>query len=193
MMHERKGFTLIELLVVVAIIGILAALVIPTVGGMIERGKKANCMNNMRELGKAALMYKNDEGNFPPYHGAHFWTSMYIAGSIKSPKVYICPSTTDKNNNGALLTASPSATACSYAGRDNRSTSAYCLEGVDNLSDTPLGSDDLEPSGRMNHKDGWNTVNGDGSCKFVAWKKDLKLTAPPKSLPTKKPLNCVLN
>ena len=56
----------------------------------------------------------------------------------------------------------------------------------------PLGVN-LEPSGRMNHRDGFNVVTGDGSCRFISLKKDLGLAGPPKAFPTQKPLDCVLN
>lgn len=60
------GFTLIELLVVVAVIGILAALLLPA----LTRGKVAAgrivCLNNVRQFVTADLMYLGDEGQLPP-------------------------------------------------------------------------------------------------------------------------------
>ena len=48
--NARRGFTLIELLTVIAIIGILAAILIPTVGRVREQAKRAKCMSNVRQL-----------------------------------------------------------------------------------------------------------------------------------------------
>lgn len=60
--HARKtsGFTLIELLTVIAIIGILAAILIPTVGAVRKRALKSQCSSNLHQLGMAINLYVND-------------------------------------------------------------------------------------------------------------------------------------
>ncbi|GAB5560837.1 MAG: hypothetical protein SynsKO_24840 [Synoicihabitans sp.] len=55
--RRLAGFTLVELLTVVAILGILAAIIIPTVGKARETAERAVDASNLRELGKAALIY----------------------------------------------------------------------------------------------------------------------------------------
>ncbi len=63
--RTRAGFTLVELLVVIGIIGVLMGLLIPAVLWARERGRWAQCLNNTRQLGMAAILYESKRGEFP--------------------------------------------------------------------------------------------------------------------------------
>lgn len=119
---RKTGFTLIELLVVIAIIALLAAILFPVFARARENGRKATCINNLKQLGVGFMQYTQDFDEILPNGGGYSATADsgqwmvtptpvgtacsstapcrpdlgVVYPYIKNQQVYLCPSDSNR-------------------------------------------------------------------------------------------------
>jgi prepilin-type N-terminal cleavage/methylation domain-containing protein/prepilin-type processing-associated H-X9-DG protein len=122
----NRAFTLIELLTVVAIIGVLAAILIPAVGRVRESARASRCASNLKSIGAAFQLYAAENRGLYP--------------ALRCRNDNIPPSEKNPSTKGWQIEISP------YFGRsittfnqleDGADTHAYCPEFVQRYKDTP--------------------------------------------------------
>ncbi len=143
------GFTLIELLTVIAIIGILAALIFPTVGKVRETAQRTVDANNLREIVKAATIYAADNNDrlpdpsqsSPPVSGgtgAYLWAGILAQrGILTDPNFYFAKGDQQFDGTYPIAIVNPSSRTALDSSFTGKTDLSFELVGGLRMGDAP--------------------------------------------------------
>ena len=126
----RQGFTLVGLLVIIAVLGILAAMLIPALVSAKGKSKRIQCVNNLKQSGLAFRLWEGDNGDKYPMavstnkngtmeyaeDGNAFRHFQVMSNELSTPKILVCPA--DNRTTAASFTKLKNQNVSYFVGLD---------------------------------------------------------------------------
>jgi prepilin-type N-terminal cleavage/methylation domain-containing protein len=175
--RRARGFTLIELLVVIAIIAVLVGLLLPAVQKVREAAQRAECQNNLKQLGLATQNAHTTYRELPPAKGQYPSTATKASTglAVESPLVWLLPYVEQQNLFNQIKAVGTSA---NWAATHNNVIKTYRCPSDVTLKGTGSGTASYAANGQV-----FGTIITAPGTTAVTWKSWNGGTRVPTDIP----------
>jgi prepilin-type N-terminal cleavage/methylation domain-containing protein len=178
--RTQRGFTLVEVLVSLVLVALLAAILYPVYAASRERAHQSVCLSNLRHLGQALTMYRQDYGSYPR---SPAWDAPLVP-YVKERQVFLCPSFRETPGIQAATSYRYQfdGDRLRYGGKDlnSRTVILYCASHTRLEGTKPPGPED--PTGSTIYGGTYVVLRHDGSVERLSADK-VRVTGATVSLP----------
>lgn len=94
--RSQLGFQIAGPQMTLSTAGVVAALMLPAMGQVNKKAKRAKCRSNLAQIAVGAKMYENEFGKMPPFKNPDFFTELYNKEILQEPGIFISPLSTSE-------------------------------------------------------------------------------------------------
>jgi len=154
--RRRPGFTLIELLTVIAIIGILAGVLFPAIGGIRKKAKLATAQSTFSQWANGVTRYKQVYGFYPNIGTVKYDTGADMLHKLEADSIgtNFIKAMSAKSAMGVLLGGGPTGDRAKF----NRNAEEFCSFARDDFEDPGFSGNDLTEASKLVDRFGNNKI-----------------------------------